>query len=83
MPTANVTVPASTTPTEVTVWTCVLCVRTTPLVLEKGTPIEAIEHFIDRLGWRMIASAEVVCDRCKLHPAIAHLLLAEAKVRTQ
>lgn len=79
MPTVDVTIAPSATTTRVTVWICRLCGADAELIDNTGSALASIEHFVDRLGWRLIASQDVVCDRCKVLPDVAHLLLADAK----
>jgi hypothetical protein len=83
VPTARVLVSPSTTATHIEVWFCTVCGRDAVLKDTGGSAIAAIEYFIDALGWRQLPAGEVVCDRCKLQPEIAHILLATGGARTQ
>ncbi len=83
MPTVDITLDPSQQPTRVVVWVCRLCGADAQLIDNTGSALASIEHFIDQLGWCLIRSQDVVCKRCKVLPDVAHLLLADAKARTQ
>lgn len=83
MPTVDLTLAPSATATQVTVWICRLCGATAELVEKSTSADDTIEHFMDHLGWARIGGDEVVCPRCKLHPDVTNLLLAQGKARTQ
>lgn len=83
MPVVNLTVEPAPQPTPLAVWVCCLCLRTTELIGPAGEPLDSNEYFIDELGWARLSTEEVVCDRCKRHPDVTHLLLARAGARTQ
>lgn len=85
MPIVTVSVPASTQPTRIDVWVCVLCgsslVHTDETIPSASNSIEQIA---DRAGWRTLPSGEeVVCDRCKTHPDVVNRLLSAGKAKTQ
>lgn len=80
---ARVTVPASTLPTHVEFWVCRLCGRDASLVDNTGSALASIEYFLEQMGWRHLPDGDVVCDRCKVLPEIAHIILAHEKVHTQ
>lgn len=82
MPTITLEVPPSPKPTTVTVWVCCVCGRTATTSTPVTDADSLAEHFAT-LGWRMLRpdDQEPVCDRCKLHPDIAHILLAHEHVR--
>ena len=83
MPEIRITIAPSTVAMIVEVHACRLCLRLAELVGPAGDPIAGVEYFLDGLGWRMLPDGDLVCDRCKVLPEIAMLLLAAGKARTQ
>lgn len=62
----------------VTTWVCDICGQgTAQHTAGTGAPLAA-EHFIDRLGFRLIGDL-VVCQLCRLLPDVTNLKLARAK----
>jgi hypothetical protein len=83
-PMTDIVVGATSTDTRVCVWSCRICGKHASFVSPAtDQQAAAAEAFVATAGWRFIRSDDVVCDRCKLLPEVAHLILAQEKARTQ
>ncbi|MEP6477815.1 MAG: hypothetical protein ABJB03_00360 [Rhodoglobus sp.] len=83
MPTVKLVIPPHEHDVAVEVWVCRLCGAKAHNIDETGSALIGIEHFMDFLGWRTLPDGDVVCELCKRHPDIAHILLANEKAHTQ
>lgn len=84
MPILSVTVPPSPVDSSIDVWTCCICHHATTLVCSPPATGSTAAATFESHGWRALpGKEEVVCDRCKVLPDIANVLLAIAKVKTQ
>lgn len=84
MPMLSLNVPPAPVDTSIDVWTCCICHRATTLVCSPPATGSTAPEMFESHGWRALpGNEEVVCDRCKVLPDIANILLAIAKVKTQ